>query len=78
MFYYVIVNVAVGDVKSADPDLREVVEEDNVEPSQEPPQGILRGVPPKETGEQQDIQEEVPSKKGGSGKGLVNHLFRHY
>lgn len=65
-----------GDVNRVDPEVAEMEEGklDGKESFQEPPQGILKNVPaPKEMGEPQDVQEEVPSKKDGSGKGLVNH-----
>lgn len=69
------VSFAGAAVKVVDPNHGEVVEmeEGKVHSSgkehlEEPPQGILRDVHPKEKGEPQDIHEETPSKLDGSGK----------
>lgn len=45
---------------------------DGRDPSEKPPEGILKSVPPKQDGEPQDIREEAPSTtKSGFGKGSV-------
>ena len=63
-------NTAAGDLSPEDhPQGNSVPQAPQGEPH-DPPRGILKTVLSREEGEPQDVLEEAPSDKNGSGKGL--------